>query len=104
MHLSLPVTSLLRRIKFVLARPPMVTDLYIAFVCILLKVNSLCSFCQRYPHKGIMDVIKQVQGTFHPCSPRSDSAQQLSKIMPWQERPMDAAIDRVVDNVGNCLS
>ncbi|KAG0247163.1 hypothetical protein BG011_001931, partial [Mortierella polycephala] len=53
---------------------------------------------------GIMDVIKRVQGTFHPCSPRSDSARQLSSIMPLQERPMDAAIDRVVENVGTCLS
>ncbi|KAG0272994.1 hypothetical protein BGZ96_005073, partial [Linnemannia gamsii] len=52
----------------------------------------------------IMDVIKQIKDTFRPRSPGSDSARQLSSIMPWQERPMDAAIDRVVENVGNCLS
>ncbi|KAG0273467.1 hypothetical protein BGZ96_004838, partial [Linnemannia gamsii] len=56
------------------------------------------------PPPGIMDVIKQIKDTFHPRSPRSDSARQLSSIMPWQERPMDAAIDRVVENVGTCLS
>ncbi|OAQ29335.1 hypothetical protein K457DRAFT_155768 [Linnemannia elongata AG-77] len=56
------------------------------------------------PVSGIMDVIKQIKGTFHPRSPGSDSARQLSSIMPWQERPMDATIDRVVENVGTCLS
>ncbi|KAG0357737.1 hypothetical protein BGX24_006147, partial [Mortierella sp. AD032] len=56
------------------------------------------------PVSGIMDVINQIQGTFHPRSPRSDSARQVSSIMPWQERPMDAAIDRVVENVSTCLS
>ncbi|KAG0196341.1 hypothetical protein BGX33_001758 [Mortierella sp. NVP41] len=56
------------------------------------------------PVSGIMDVINQIQDTFHPRSPGSDSARQLSSIMPWQERPMDAAIDRVVENIGTCLS
>ncbi|KAF9308335.1 hypothetical protein BGZ91_007853 [Linnemannia elongata] len=51
-----------------------------------------------------MDVIKQIQGTFHPRGPGSDSAPQLSNIMPYQERPMDAAIDVVVRNIGTCLS
>ncbi|KAH7028519.1 hypothetical protein BKA57DRAFT_431333 [Linnemannia elongata] len=56
------------------------------------------------PVSGIMDVIKQIQGTFHPRGPGSDSAPQLSNIMPYQERPMDAAIDVVVRNIGTCLS
>lgn len=51
-----------------------------------------------------MDVIKEIQGTFHPRGRGSDSAPQLSNIMPLQEGPMDTAIDRVVENVGTCLS
>ncbi|KAF9536019.1 hypothetical protein EC957_000859, partial [Mortierella hygrophila] len=50
-----------------------------------------------------MDVIKLIQSTFHPRRAGSDT-QQLSHIMPWQERPMDVAIDRVVQNVGTCQS
>ncbi|KAF9079916.1 hypothetical protein BGX23_002984, partial [Mortierella sp. AD031] len=53
---------------------------------------------------GITDVIKEIQRSFHPRDRGSDSAPQLSDRMPWQERPMGAAIDRVVENVGTCLS
>ncbi|KAF9536366.1 hypothetical protein EC957_011236, partial [Mortierella hygrophila] len=51
----------------------------------------------------IMDVIKRMQGAFHPRTPGLDT-QSLSRIMPWQERPMDVAIDRVVTNVRTCQS
>ncbi|KAG0208983.1 hypothetical protein B0O80DRAFT_496941 [Mortierella sp. GBAus27b] len=53
---------------------------------------------------GIMDVIKKIQGTFSRRDRIWDSAPQLSDRMPWQERPMAAAIDRVVRNVRTCLS
>lgn len=58
---------------------------------------------QLFPPKGIMDVIKEIQGTFHPGTRGSDSAPQLSDLMPWQERPMEAAIDIVVENVSKCV-
>ncbi|KAI1290658.1 hypothetical protein EDD11_009120 [Mortierella claussenii] len=50
--------------------------------------------------KVILDTIKEIQRKFHLNPPRSDSAPPLSSIMPLLERPMDTAVNRVVDNVG----
>ncbi|KAG0332554.1 hypothetical protein BG000_009916, partial [Podila horticola] len=55
------------------------------------------------PPQGIMDVIKKIQETFHPRR-GSDSAPQVCRMMPLLERPMDTAIDRVVENVKACSS
>ncbi|KAF9433003.1 hypothetical protein BGZ76_010018, partial [Entomortierella beljakovae] len=53
---------------------------------------------------GIMDVIKKVQDSFHIRGRGSDTAPQVSSIMPLQERSMEKATGRVVENVGICLS
>ncbi|KAF9180591.1 hypothetical protein BGZ51_006095 [Haplosporangium sp. Z 767] len=76
-----------KSIHIIVQRPPLVS-----------------SICQVILPKGIMDVIKEIQSTFHPRDQRSDSTPQVSDHMPWQERPIGAAIDRVVKNVGICLS
>lgn len=60
--------------------------------------------CQFFQLKEIMGVIKEIQRAFHPRDRGPDSAPLLSDLMPWQERPMGEAIDRVVANLKTCLS
>ncbi|KAG0212656.1 hypothetical protein BGX28_005852 [Mortierella sp. GBA30] len=56
------------------------------------------------PLSEIMHIIKEIQSIFRRRSAGSDSTPLLSDSMPWHERPMEAAIDRVVENVVTCLA
>jgi len=51
-----------------------------------------------------MDIIEAVQEKFSPCGRGSDAAPIVSSLMPMLERPLDAAVNRVVENVKICLN